>query len=85
MKHIDDAIAHAKQSYPHESCGFFVLKNGKLQYVACTNLAAEAEDEFLIGIEDYARAESVGKLEPLFIPILTRVVYQALQIKMHIK
>ncbi|HDR1241565.1 TPA: C40 family peptidase [Pasteurella multocida] len=62
MKHIDDAIAHAKQSYPHESCGFFVLKKGKLQYVACTNLAQDTEDEFLISVEDYARAEKIGEM-----------------------
>lgn len=62
MKYMDDAIAHARECYPHESCGFFIVKRGRKKYFPCTNLALNSDEEFLIGVEDYAAAEKQGEI-----------------------
>ncbi|OBX01809.1 hypothetical protein QV06_11345 [Gallibacterium genomosp. 3] len=61
-KHIKAAIQHAKECYPHESCGFFIIKNGRKKYIACENLAKDGLDEFVIGVEDYEKAEKQGEI-----------------------
>lgn len=62
---IEDAKAHAQQSYPHESCGVVVVVKGKERYIPCRNIASGSN--FAIHPEDYADAEDKG--------VVTKIVH----------
>lgn len=53
---------HARACYPEECCGLLVDINGKAQYFACKNTAADPLQDFRIAPEDYAKAEDYGAI-----------------------
>lgn len=54
-----EALAHAQQEYPRESCGLVVLRHGRLKYFPCKNIAEKAA-HFVLDPLDYVRAEDSG-------------------------
>ena len=53
-----DAIEHAKQCDPEESCGIVGIKNNKEEYYPCRNISNEFKAEsFVIDPLDYADIE----------------------------
>lgn len=54
-----DAIMHAIQDYPKESCGLVV--GGK--YIRCRNIATNPGDNFVMCKEDMAAAMELGEIE----------------------
>lgn len=56
-KAITDAIEHAKDKYPEETCGLVVVSKGKALYIECDNTAEEKEKYFTINPLDYAKIE----------------------------
>ena len=53
-----DAIDHAQQCDPEESCGLVALKNGEEKYFPCKNVSKELKAEsFVIDPIDYADTE----------------------------
>lgn len=61
----DEALAHAKASYPREACGLVVVFNGRERYRPCTN-AAQGDDHFTIPAEEFAAAEDAGEVVGVF-------------------
>lgn len=54
---INDAIAHAKECAPHESCGLIVDN----KYFRCTNIAIESE-HFVLNPADLAKVEDSDEI-----------------------
>ena len=54
-----EAILHATESYPDESCG--VVVDGK--YYRCRNDATNSTDHFVVNAEDYSNALENGELQ----------------------
>ena len=53
-----DAIEHAKQCDPEESCGIVAIKNNKERYFPCKNISNDYKVEsFVIDPLDYAEVE----------------------------
>ena len=53
-----DAIKHAKQCDPNESCGIVAVKNNREKYYPCKNISNEAKlESFVIDPLDYANVE----------------------------
>ena len=57
-----DALVHAKDQDPKESCGLLIDINGKEKYYPCKNLSNYSQQCFIIDPEDYAKAEDRGKV-----------------------
>ena len=57
-----DALVHAKEQDPKESCGLLIEVNGKEKYFPCKNLSTYLQQCFIIDPEDYAKAEDTGKV-----------------------
>ncbi len=58
----DDALAAAKLADPKEACGLLVCLKGKPYYWACTNLAVNPTDQFILDPKDYVAAEDSGEI-----------------------
>ena len=54
------ALNHAKATYPNESCGLVLLIDQIETYYACRNIAIEGANSFTIDPEDWAKAEEMG-------------------------
>ena len=54
------ALNHAKATYPNESCGLVLLIDQIETYYACRNIAIEGANSFTIDPEDWAKAEERG-------------------------
>ena len=57
-----DALVHAKDQDPKESCGLLIDVKGKERYFPCKNLSNYSQQCFIIDPEDYAKAEDSGKV-----------------------
>ena len=57
-----DALVHAKDQDPKESCGLLIDIDGKEKYFPCKNLSNYSQQCFIIDPEDYAKAEDSGKV-----------------------
>ena len=57
-----DALVHAKDQDPKESCGLLIDVKGKEKYYPCKNLSSYSQQCFIIDPEDYAKAEDSGKI-----------------------
>ena len=57
-----DALVHAKNQDPKESCGLLIDVKGKEKYYPCKNLSSYSQQCFIIDPEDYAKAEDSGKV-----------------------
>ena len=57
-----DALIHAQEEDPKESCGFLISEKGKEKYFPCKNLSTYSQQCFIIDPEDYAKAEDSGKV-----------------------
>ena len=57
-----DALVHAKDQDPKESCGLLIDIKGKEKYYPCKNLSNYSQQCFIIDPEDYAKAEDSGKI-----------------------
>ena len=57
-----DALVHAKNQDPKESCGLLIDVKGKEKYFPCKNLSTYSQQCFIIDPEDYAKAEDSGKI-----------------------
>lgn len=55
----EEAMRHAKQQAPYESCGLVLRAGGIETYIPCRNLAATS-DHFILSPEDFARVEDRG-------------------------
>ena len=58
----DNALTHAKEEDPKESCGLLLNIRGKEKYYPCTNLAISNYQEFLLNPEDYVKADNLGEI-----------------------
>ena len=61
----DDALNHAKEQDPMESCGLLLIEKGKEKYIRCNNLAANSEDQFILDPVDFANAEDRGEIKAI--------------------
>jgi len=57
-----DALVHAKDQDPKESCGLLIDVKGKEKYYPCKNLSSYSQQCFIIDPQDYAKAEDSGKV-----------------------
>lgn len=58
---VADAIrAHAAEAFPKESCGVLIVRQGKLRYRRCANLATAPDQHFVLSAQDLARSEDEG-------------------------
>lgn len=59
---LKPAIDHAVDSYPAECAGLFFVRNGKVVYRRCRNIAQQHEDNFCISPSEYAEVSSIGQI-----------------------
>ena len=57
-----DALIHAQEEDPKESCGFLLNIKGKVKYFPCENLSTYSQQCFIIDPNDYIKAEESGNI-----------------------
>ena len=62
MSWKQDALFHAKEQDPRESCGLLLEIKGKEKYFACRNLSTYSQQCFIIDPSDYVKAEESGNI-----------------------
>ena len=62
MNWKQDALTHAKQEDPKESCGLLLNIKGKKKYFPCRNLSMTAYQCFILDPEDYVKADNTGDI-----------------------
>jgi len=62
MSWKQDALVHAKNQDPKESCGLLLNIRGKEKYFACKNLSTWANQCFIIDPEDYVKGSDLGDI-----------------------
>ena len=60
MSWKQDALVHAKEQDPKESCGLLIEIKGKEKYFPCKNLSTYSQQCFIIDPDDYVKAEETG-------------------------
>ena len=62
MNWKEEALVHAKDQDPKESCGLLLNIRGKERYFPCRNLAMTSHHCFILDPEDYVKADSIGDI-----------------------
>ena len=62
MSWKQDALVHAREQDPKESCGLLVDIKGKEKYFPCKNLSTYSQQCFIIDPDDYIKAEESGNV-----------------------
>ena len=62
MSWKQDALVHAKEQDPKESCGLLLEIKGKEKYFPCKNLSTYSQQCFIIDPNDYVKAEECGNI-----------------------
>ena len=62
MNWKEEALIHAKDQDPKESCGLLLNIRGKERYYPCRNLSMTNHQCFIIDPEDYVRADNTGEI-----------------------
>ena len=65
MNWKEEALVHAKDQDPKESCGLLLNIRGKERYFPCRNLSMTAHQCFIIDPEDYVRADNTGEIKAI--------------------
>ena len=58
----DDALLHAKEQDPKESCGLLLNIRGKEKYFPCQNLSITSHQCFIMNPEDYVKGDELGEI-----------------------
>jgi proteasome lid subunit RPN8/RPN11 len=58
----DDALKHATEQDPLESCGLVVVIKGRRRYIPCENISEFPKAFFQINPEDWRKAEDLGEI-----------------------
>mgnify|MGYP003136530383 FL=1 len=58
----EEALVHAKDQDPKESCGLLLNIRGKEKYFPCRNLSMTSHQCFIIDPEDYVRGSNLGDI-----------------------
>ena len=62
MSWKQDALVHAKEQDPKESCGLLLEIKGKEKYFRCKNLSTYSQQCFIIDPDDFVKAEETGNI-----------------------
>tara|TARA_R100000388_G_scaffold35087_1_gene27276 strand:- start:3682 stop:4383 length:702 start_codon:yes stop_codon:yes gene_type:complete len=62
MSWKQDALVHAKEQDPKESCGLLIEIKGKEKYFPCKNLSTYSQQCFIIDPNDFIKAEESGNI-----------------------
>ena len=62
MNWKEEALVHAKDQDPKESCGLLLNIRGKERYFPCRNLSMTSHQCFILDPEDYVKADSIGDI-----------------------
>ena len=62
MSWKQDALVHAKEQDPKESCGLLLEIKGKEKYFPCKNLSTYSQQCFIIVPDDFVKAEETGNI-----------------------
>jgi proteasome lid subunit RPN8/RPN11 len=62
MNWKEEALVHAKDQDPKESCGLLLNIRGKEKYFPCRNLSMTSHLCFIIDPEDYVKADNTGEI-----------------------
>ena len=62
MSWKQDALVHAKEQDPKESCGLLLEIKGKEKYFPCKNLSTYSQQCFIIDPKDFIKAEESGNI-----------------------
>ena len=62
MNWKEEALVHAKDQDPKESCGLLLNIRGKERYYPCRNLSMTDHQCFIIDPEDYVKADNTGEI-----------------------
>jgi len=57
-----DALLHAKDQHPKESCGLLLNIRGKEKYFPCQNLAITSHQCFIMNPEDFVKGDELGEI-----------------------
>ena len=58
----DDALLHAKEQDPKESCGLLLNIRGKEKYFPCQNLSITSHQCFIMNPEDFVKGDQLGEI-----------------------
>ncbi len=62
MNWKEEALIHAKDQDPKESCGLLLNIRGKQKYYPCRNLSMTNHQCFILDPEDYIKADNTGEI-----------------------
>ena len=82
MNWKEEALVHAKDQDPKESCGLILNIRGKERYYPCRNLSMTDHQCFILDPEDYVKADNLGEITAIVHshPVTPPVASQADQI-----